>query len=328
MTQPFPYNGLGTYSPKALSYSIARKQISQYGSGELAVAIVGTSGEPAEATDVELKVFLDQDWDGTKSAIEDELPIGREVASYAGMQVIKDDVGLYHVDIGPEVTKDRGNLTAVWTYEVMANSFTYTDFLEIIEPMPHYDALRPAEKTAVEQVAWMFADLFDSTSGGPNLTENFQTHFNYDRIAQLMGVAMIRINTYGVPITSFGLGEGSTRLPHEFSGLLVMGTYLEVLRHFIRSYTEQPTLVGMTVTYTDRRDYADRWRRILDEEKVDYDKALKLAKRKLLGLGRGSLLVAGGVYGGNGSRNFFGSMYAAQVRSARFYPYASTIIRL
>ena len=65
---------------------------------------------------------------------------------------------------------------------------------------------------------------------------------------------------------------------------------------------------------------------MLADEKPDYDKAVKMSKRSLLSLGRGSLLVAGGIYGG-GTR---GSMYvpglfAAMTRSMRFYPAAPSV---
>ena len=319
MSSPFPYDGFGTYSPKAMSYSIARKQVSQGSSGELGLQIVGLGGELVDATDITVTISQDGDFDEISTPPQ-------QIAQFSGSQITRDDLGMYHVNIGPGVTGERGHLAAKWTYEVAGVEFTYTDYLVITEPMPSYDALRPEEKTVVEQVSWMFADLFDSTNGGPNLTENFQTHFNYDRIAQLMRWAMIRINTVGIPTTNFGLGPGSTQLPETFHGLLTMGTYLETLLHLVRSYTEQPNLIGMTVTYTDRRDYAQRWKQMYDLEKPAYDKSLIMAKRKLLGLGRGSLLVAGGIYG---SRGWFRSgTYAAQVRSMRFYPASSAIVRV
>ena len=327
MSAPFPYVGIGTYSPKVLSSSIARKQVSQNGFGELGLIVVGAEGKPVDVTDITLTLVLDTDFDGTTTT-DDEVPEeGEQLAAFSGTQIVRDDVGTYHVTLAPEHTAERGNITAVWAYTVGGQYVTYTDYLQITEQMPVYDALRPEEKAVVEQVSWMFADLFDSTNGGPNLTEQFQSHFNFERIAQLMHIAMNRINTYGVPLTRFGLGEGQRQLPEHFMGFLTMGTYIEVLRHLIRSYTEQPNLVAMTVTYTDRRDYAQRWKSVLDDEKEQFENALKLAKREFLGLGGGALLVAGGIYGGNGGRNFFRSSYSMQVRSMRFYPYASIIMR-
>jgi len=61
--------------------------------------------------------------------------------------------------------------------------------------------------------------------------------------------------------------------------------------------------------------------RMLAEETESYEKAIKMAKRSLLNLGRGSLLVAGGIYGGGMKGGFFvPGLYSAQVRSFRFYP--------
>jgi len=323
MTAPSPYQGLGVFSPKVNSFSIARKQISQNGAGVLGLRIVGTDGTLVDATGVAVIIYLDPDFDET-NAFPDENPLGTELADYTGTQVVREGQGVYSVQIGQDISKDRGNLTAVWSYTVEGHSFLYTDYLQVIEHMPHYDLLREDEKDIVEQVTWMFADLFDSTNGGPNLTENFQTHFGYERIAQLMKFAMIRINTQGVPLMNFGVGEGDTRLPDQFTGLMVMATYLEVMLHFVRSYVEQPDFKGMAVTYTDRRDYYQRWKQLYDDEKRNFDKQLIYAKRKFLSLGSGSLLVAGGIFGGAG-RYFRSGTYSAQLRSQRFYPYASAV---
>jgi hypothetical protein len=44
-----------------------------------------------------------------------------------------------------------------------------------------------------------------------------------------------------------------------------------------------------------------------------------------LNMARGSLLVAGGIYGGSALGVFMSGTYAAQVRSWRFYPAAAAI---
>ena len=197
--------------------------------------------------------------------------------------------------------------------------------MQILEQMPNYDLLSDETKLAVEQASWFFADLFDSTTGGPWLQENFQTHFDYDRIAFLMRIATMKFNVLGYPVTSYGVAKDDTSVPSNFSDLLLWGTKLEAIRHLILSYTEIPDFRNMATTYTDRRDYAQRWQAVLQEEKPDYDKAVKMAKRSLLKLGRGSILVAGGIYGGGARGIYMPGLFTAMVRSMRFYPAAPSV---
>ena len=330
MTQPHPYQGLGTFSPKVRSSSVVRKQVSQNGAGELGLRIVGPNSELTDADTVSLTLYRDADFDNT-NAYEDEHPYGDVIRQWAADEIGHEDTGLYWVQIGPRETAERGALAAVWTYTVGSETISYTDYLEVREYMPTFDALAPHEKVIVEQVSWMFADLFDSTNGGPHLMEPFQSHFNFERIAQLMGVAVNRMNTQGVPLMGWELGiPGTTgqqgaKMPDNMDGLLMMGTYLEVLLHLSRSYIEQPIFSGMNVTYTDRRSYSQEWKRMYDDEKRAWDRNLVFAKRQFLGLGRGSLIVAGGIYGRRG--HLRSGTYAMQLRAFRFYPISSVILK-
>jgi hypothetical protein len=228
---------------------------------------------------------------------------------------------MYHFDVGPEWTRQVGLLHAEWTYIVAGSEFRFQDDMQILEQMPFYESLRPEGKRIVEQTSWFFGDMFDSTAGGPWLQENFQTHFTYERIAQLAAQASMKFNLLGWPVTAYGVEVDQKKIPGNMQQLIVWGTKLECIRHLALSYTEQPEFRNMQVTYTDRRDYMDRWYRVLEEETPSYERAIKMAKRSLLKLGRGSLLVAGGIYGGGMKGGFFiPGLYAAQTRSFRFYP--------
>ena len=105
--------------------------------------------------------------------------------------------------------------------------------------------------------------------------------------------------------------------------MVTIGLYLETVRHLIRSYVEQPSFQNQQINYTDRRDYMTRWQSILQEEGRDFGKQLALAKRTLMGLGGGSLLVSGGIYGSG--RGVFKGVYGMQTRSARFWPAAPVV---
>jgi len=305
-------------SPKIVSQATARRYVGQNGRGYMAIGIIDQDGNPVDADPgtLKLKVYLNT-LDGTAPDPKGNLII--DVDETTGIS--HDDVGKYSYDIGPQFTAQKGTLTAEWEYGQNTTEFTFVDNMQILDQMPMYDSLGEDTKLIVEQSSWFFADLFDSTAGGPWLAENFQTHFNYERIAQLMAHAVVKMNVIGFPVTDYGVTADSPIIPANFAGLATWGTKLEIIRHLIRSYTEQPNFPNMQTTYTDRRDYAQRWEAVLDEEKPEYERAVKMTKRGLLNLGRGSLLVAGGIYGGTAGRSFFvAGMYTAQVRAFRFYP--------
>ncbi|QIG58323.1 hypothetical protein SEA_SKOG_171 [Gordonia phage Skog] len=328
MTEPFndPIpggtlpDGEAVYSPKMVSQAAMRKFMSLGGRGYFALGIAGPDGPiDADLNSLSLKVSLKLPGDETTNEL------GTTIAQVDESDITRDSVGKYHYDIGPQHTRQRGMLTAEWTYSVAGTEFTFFDRAQVLDQMPMWDALREDTKFTVEQISWHFADLFDSTAGGPWLQENFQTHFNYERIAFLLGQAVMKFNVLAFPVTNYGVTRDDKAIPENFQALMVWAGKLEVLRHLMVSYTEQPEFRNMNTTYTDRRDYAQRWKAILDEEKPDYERAVKLSKRSLLSMGKGAYLVAGGIYGGS-ARSFFQSgMYAAQTRSMRFYPAAPAV---
>lgn len=180
-------------------------------------------------------------------------------------------------------------------------------------PAPAYDMLPPDAKAVVENVLVKFADLYDSPYGGPHLQVYLQTKFGRGRIAQLMRTALQKLNTGAQPVTSYDY----TNFPFaEWGGLIEQATYLEVIRHLIRTYTEQPEVIlGTAVSRTDRRDYVDRWRAILaDEAGEEYREMLGNWKMSNMFLGKPSVLVSGGAYGKWGPIAFPGGMGEAAAR--------------
>lgn len=319
MTSPFYAQGEYVYSPKMRSQSLVRRQVPLGGTGYVALAIL-REGTPVDAEAVSIRVFRKNDWE----TFTETDALGELLLEADGDSIKRDAVGHYHFPLDAGITGEKAYLTVVWTYTVEGHTTTYLEHLEVREAMPTYDALTDAEKVIVEQVSWMFADLHDSTNGGPHLLEPFQSHFGFERIAQLMHTAAVYLNTGAAPMTMWfiGRGAGRRRTPTEMHGMLLRATYLEVVKHLMRSYVEIPEFRSMSVTYTDRQQYMQRWQSIYQTEKPDFDRALKLAKRAYLPLGRSSVLVAGGIYGGGAKGPFFPGMYAAQVRSYRFYPAA------
>ena len=319
MTEPI--YGPEVYSQKLVSQAKARKFVSQNGRGYLAIGIVDRDNKPVDPDEgtIALKVWLDElDNSGTD-------PRGNQVIDVTAADIARDDKGKFRYDIGPAHTGSRGLLSVEWTYSVDGTEFTFQDDMQILEQMPNYEVLNDKTKVMVEQASWFFADLFDSTTGGPWLNENFQTHFTYDRMAFLLRIATMKFNVIGYPVTQYGVSTGDKAVPDNYNDLILWGTKLEAMRHLITSYTEIPDFRNISTTYTDRRDYMQRWQAVLQEEKPDYEKAVKMAKRALLSLGRGSLLVSGGIYGGSGRSMYVPGLFAAMTRSMRFYPAAPSV---
>lgn len=329
ITEP---SGSTVWSPKIRDQSVVRKFISQNGRGYTAISITdgipgpttatGSGNVDPDADSIALKVWFQDVSDPFSTSP------GALVVNVDHTQITRTDTGMYYYEIGPPLTRSRGILTLQWTYTINTVPFTYVDFAQVLEQQGLYDSLNAQEQLIVQRVTWMFGDLFDSTEGGPQLIEPFQTHWTYERLAQMEYLAIDRFNfmsTFSNVPSSYGLGPGAKTLPEQFAGLMVLGTYLEVLRHLIRSYVEIPDFPGTDVTYTNRRDYFDRWNTVFTEEWPDYQKMVRNAKIGMLNMARGALLVGGGIYGGNALGIFQAGTYASQVRSWRFYPAAPAI---
>lgn len=355
-------SGVGVWTPKIADEALVRKFLSLGGQGYVAISIQnGATSVDPDANTLNLAIWFND----VLTAPSATNPYGTQVATVAADAITRTDVGKFYYDIGPGLTANRGLVTAIWTYQVAGVAFQFTDHLQILDPMPLYDTLDDQERSVVEQVSWQFGDLYDSTEGGPHLMEEFQTHWGYERIAQMMAIAVQKMNylgNFGNAPTAWSVGNlgnsgfnipgqqvtntqtmpdgtvlsttyttrssqigGGSGIPSSMYGLTIWGTYVECLRHFRDSYTELPARPGMDAVYTDRRDYWSRWNSNLQAEETNYRTAVTQAKMANLSLSRGSLLVAGGIYGGSALGVFQYGTYAAQVRSFRFYPAAPAI---
>jgi hypothetical protein len=314
------------YSPSLRQSSVVRNQISGFGIDSIGIRITGATGPvDADPGTVTLNIYQETNFD-------DADPIGPLIiTAVEGVDINHTDPGsgLYTYTLTPPVTNVVCLLKAVWTYQVGGVNLTYTEHLQIRDPMPTYDGFSDAEKGAVQMVVNLFADSYDSMTGGPHLIEEFQTKFTNERIAQLLNWAVQKMNMTKQPITNWVLSSPGTAgtFPANWWGLLIMGGYLEVLKHLIRSYVEQPDIRNADVAYLDRRDYLSRWQTVLQMEQKEFDEMLTLVKRKMMGLGSTSMLVSGGIFGGGSGGNglFVSGTYAAATRAFRFYPAAPSV---
>lgn len=261
-----------------------RQYASQYGTPTVGF-VVHASGEPTDA-DSNLVTVRMETLDATTVLFE-------RTADHPA-------TGVYETTLLSSETQSPGIYKVTWSYHVGGTAQTFIGVIEVGESSSAYDALDDGMKMVVESVWLRFADLFDSPDGGPHLQVYFQSRFGRGRMAQLLSIALNRLNVISQPHMTYSLvgpPDGKQFPLAQWGGLLDSATYIEALKHLIRSYVEQPEAMGVNLARLDRRDYMDRWQRVLDMEMKDFESAKETFKMAHMGLGRPRVLVSGGVYG-------------------------------
>lgn len=177
--------------------------------------------------------------------------------------------------------------------------------------------------TVADQVWMRLEDCFDSEEGGPWLRDKTLAYFDKSKVAQFIPEGLLLINSWP-PTTSVNLSWFTTPIPASDPAILaldptatqpdpdqiviVQATLLATIKHLMRSYVEQPNVVGANVVWEDRREYLQRWQTIYQIELDYFKELLALWKRQFLFYGKSSLLVnskAGrlGYYPGFRTRN-------------------------
>ena len=236
---------------------------------------------------------------------------------------VRGNPGMYTVTPSSSDTATPANAILNWTYSIQTVPQQYGSLLTIGVANPYYDSLPQDMKDFLETQLWSrFRDLIDSTDGGPNLTTYYQAHWSRGRVAQMMKIAVMKINTSAQPWANYTL-DGSTGPEFPillWGGLLSSYSYVEMIKHLIRSYNEQPALAGGAgVTRLDRRDYTDRWRETLQDEQAELKSMLDVFKIRHMGLGNPKVLVSGGTYGRYAPTRIAGSVAARPRMWARWY---------
>jgi len=213
-------------------------------------------------------------------------------------------IGDYQITLTPDDTAVLGNYTATWSYLLSGDQKTFQASFAIGGAEPAYDALTPDLKVMVDSVWIRMADMFDSPSGGPNLQTWAMTNFNRGRIAQLARIALGRLNTMAQPISNYSLDGSTGTFPiGQWGPLLEQLTWIETIKHLRRSYLEQPSWEGASISRLDRQAYYDRWGEMLHDEEANVEAQLSNFKIQQMFLGRPSILVAGGAFGRYSSIN-------------------------
>lgn len=286
-----------------------RQYLSQFSQPELGFT-VHIGGVPADPDGAAMTArLLMQNPDGTSALVN----------TYTAARV---SPGVFTVTPSSADTQRPGYAELDWSYSVHAQAQQYASYLEIGPANPAYDALPANMQDFLNEQVWVrFADLFDSAGGGPNLQDYFQAHWSRGRAAQLMGIALQKINAVAQPWSSYTLdGQGGPQYPVEFwGGLLASYTYAECVKQLIRGYLEQPAFSGPPVARQDRRDYADRWRAALADEQAELKSMLDVFKIRHIMNGSPKVLVSGGTYGRYAPTRIAGSVAARPRMWARWY---------
>lgn len=163
---------------------------------------------------------------------------------------------------------------------------------EVIDP---FDPPVPTDADIIIGKVWdKLEDCFDSEMGGPWLRDVTMDFFSKDKVVEFIDEGLLDINLYHPPTDLMMEDFMAQRADGTFQNLplLTEAVFLAVVRHLMRSYTEQPLPVGAQIVYEDRRDYQQRWKAIYDLEFQLFEHWAKLFKRQFLGLGKSKLLIS------------------------------------
>lgn len=156
---------------------------------------------------------------------------------------------------------------------------------EVVDPLEI--STTDIDKT-IDLTWMMLEDCFDSDLGGPYLRDVTLANFDKKKLALLTDNALMAINlkppAQDFTVDSFPYTQGRA--------LLAKSLLIEAIKHLMRSYVEQPNVVGAgQISYFDRRDYRDRWQAMYQIEMEEFKHWLALWKRGFWNFGSGSLLI-------------------------------------
>lgn len=230
------------------------------------------------------------------------------------------DTGVYGVTLSGVDSAVIGIYDLRFTYTLSGTQDLNVVAIQVGPAYPAYDALDPVYRQMVENVWQRFGDLFDSPLGGPYLQTQLQAKFNRNRLAQLARVGVGRLNTIAQPHQTYTLDDANNPFPVvKWGPLLEQMTYVEVIKHLIRSYVEQPQVnLSASVSRLDRRDYMSRWQEVLAVEMADLNRMIDNFKIANMGLGQSAVLISGGAYGNFGPAVSYGG--AGQAAARGYFP--------
>jgi hypothetical protein len=170
---------------------------------------------------------------------------------------------------------------------ILADGSQRSQFLnfEVVDPLEI--STTDIDKT-IDLTWMMLEDCFDSDLGGPYLRDVTLANFDKRKLALLSDNALMAINLKP-PAQNFT----SDNFPYASGrALYAKALLIEAIKHLMRSYVEQPNVLGSgQISYFDRRDYEQRWQAIYQLEYAEFTHWLALWKRGFYNFGSGSLLI-------------------------------------
>lgn len=166
---------------------------------------------------------------------------------------------------------------------------TRSDF-EVFDP---FEVVNTQTRIVADGVWTKLEDCFDSETEGPWVQDMTLHFFREEKMEKFIAEALFDINHQNPP-TDVGI-ESFVNTNNTVSNnypLLVQSVFVQVLRHIMRSYVEQPLPTGAQIAFQDRRDYLQRWQGMYEIELAVYSRWLSLWKRGFLHLGHSRLLVS------------------------------------
>jgi hypothetical protein len=161
---------------------------------------------------------------------------------------------------------------------------------EVIDP---FNPPTPSSTEVVGTYVWQkIEDCFDAEDEGPWLRDMTLNYFNERKMKEFIGMALFTMNERHPPtkltIDYFFKGPGDPTVDLPF---LAQAVFIEVIKHLMRSYVEQPDIQGAQVVYENRRDYLQRWQLIYQMEVESYNTNLAYFKRRFMGIGHTKMIV-------------------------------------
>lgn len=263
----------------SLGYERELKLVNLGDTAHLVATLYDDNDDPFSAKDLTSVEFIIQAPDGTK------------VTKTGSIEPDGTGVLLYNE------TTQLGHYTVVASFKTVevGTKSVHSNF-ETVDPFAEAE---PSQSWYAANDAWeKFEDLFDSEEGGPWLRDMTLAVFNKEKMERFIDDALLDINVQN-PTTSATLDEfikPKTEItPVEATAslpVLTQGMTLQIIRHLMRSYVEQPAPTGAQIAWHDRRDYLQRWKEVYVVEQEQYKRILALWKRQFLGLGTTASLVS------------------------------------
>jgi hypothetical protein len=202
-------------------------------------------------------------------------------------EILEDGTGVLNFD----ETDRLGHYIVVATFELVDGTIksTRSDF-EVFDP---FEIVDTPIRIVADGVWTKLEDCFDAENEGPWVQDMTLHFFREEKMEKFIADALFDIN-YQNPPTSLAVNNfvNSDLTVTDNYPLLVQGIFIQVLRHIMRSYVEQPMPTGVQIAWQDRRDYLERWQSMYELEKAQYDRWVALYKRGFLQLGHSRLLVS------------------------------------